>query len=130
MAIRYYPAIIERGQSGYGAFFPDFPGCVSAGDTIEETARSAEEALALQIRGMLADDEALPEPTPVDQIERDPEVDEVARVLIRAELPGKTVRFNATMDEALLARIDTAASARGMSRSGFLADAARRILDP
>jgi predicted RNase H-like HicB family nuclease len=62
MAIRYYSAIVERGRSGYGAFFPDFPGCVSASETIEEVARFAEEALALHIRGMLADGDALPEP--------------------------------------------------------------------
>lgn len=128
MAIRYYPAIIDRGESGYGATFPDFPGCVSGGDTIEEAARSAEEALALHIRGVLADGETLPEPTAMDRIEHDPEVGEVARVLVRVELPGKAVRFNATMEEGLLARIDAAASAQGMSRSGFLAEAARRAL--
>lgn len=35
----HYPAIIERGPEGFGVFFPDLPGCVSAGDTQEETAR-------------------------------------------------------------------------------------------
>ena len=128
MPVRYYPAIIERGSHGYGVFFPDLPGCTSAGDTMEDAALSAEEALALHIRGMMEDGEALPDPTPLDRIERDPEVDEAARVLVRAELPGRTARFNATMDEVLLARVDRAAQAAGMSRSGFLADAARRVL--
>lgn len=95
---------------------------------MEDAALSAEEALALHIRGMMEDGEALPDPTPLDRIERDPEVDEAARVLVRAELPGRTARFNATMDEVLLARVDRAAQAAGMSRSGFLADAARRVL--
>lgn len=129
MTIRYYPAIIEGGREpGFGVFFPDLPGCVSAGDTIDQAARNAEEALALHIRGMLEDGDSLPEATPLDSIPRDPEVEEVARVLVRAEMPGRTVRFNATIDEALLNRIDRAAQASGMSRSGFLADAARRAL--
>jgi predicted RNase H-like HicB family nuclease len=129
MATTYFPAIIEGGnEPGVGVFFPDFPGCVSAGDTVQEAAVAAEKALALHLRGMIEDGERLPEPTPLDQIEQDPEVKELARVLVRAELPGKSVRFNATMDESLLAKIDAAASTSGMSRSGFLAEAARRVL--
>lgn len=72
--------------------------------------------------------DVIPDPTPLDRIDRDPEVDEVARVLVRAELPGRTVRFNATMDDGLLTQVDRAAQVRGMSRSGFLAEAARRLL--
>ncbi|MFD2234080.1 type II toxin-antitoxin system HicB family antitoxin [Phaeospirillum tilakii] len=129
MAIRYYPAIIERGEGpGFGVFFPDLPGCTSAGETIEAAARSAEEALGLHLRGMIEDGDPLPDPTPLDRIEPDPEIDEACRVLVRADLPGKTIRFNATMDEGLLSRIDAAARAEGMSRSGFLAVAAREKL--
>jgi predicted RNase H-like HicB family nuclease len=128
MATRYYPAIVEKATEGYGVFFPDLPGCVSAGDTIEDAAKSAEKALALHVRGMVEDGDALPDPTPMDRIGQDVDVIEAARVLVRIELPGKIVRFNATMDEGLLSRVDTAASAQGMSRSGFLADAARRVL--
>ena len=128
MATRYYPAIVEKAAEGYGVFFPDLPGCVSSGDTIEDAAKSAEKALALHVRGMVEDGDALPDPTPMDRIGQDADVIEAARVLVRIELPGKIVRFNATMDEGLLSRVDTAASAQGMSRSGFLADAARRVL--
>jgi predicted RNase H-like HicB family nuclease len=52
MQQQYFTAIIEAGgNSGYGVYFPDLPGCVSAGDTIEEAARNAEEALSLHLRG-------------------------------------------------------------------------------
>jgi len=129
MAIRYYPAIIERGdEPGFGVFFPDLPGCVSAGDTIEMAARSAEEALSLHLRGIIEDGDPLPDPTPLDRIEPNSEVDEVCRVLVRVDLPGKAIRFNATMDEGLLSRVDAAARTQGMSRSGFLAVAAREKL--
>lgn len=128
MAARYFPAIVDRGASGYGVTFPDLPGCTSGGDTVDDAVRSAEEALALHIRGMVEDGDPIPDSTPLDRIVRDPDVDEVARVLVRAEFPGKTVRFNATMDDGLLTQVDRAARVRGMSRSGFLAEAARRLL--
>jgi hypothetical protein len=58
----------------------------------------------------------------------EPGDDIVATALIPVELPGKAVRVQVTMDEALLHRIDSAASAEGFTRSGFLAQAARERL--
>ena len=46
---RYFPAIIEKASEGYGVFFPDLPGCTSAGATIQEAALNAEEALQAHI---------------------------------------------------------------------------------
>ena len=46
---RHFPAIIEKASEGYGVFFPDLPGCTSAGATIQEAALNAEEALQAQI---------------------------------------------------------------------------------
>lgn len=46
MATVFYPAILERVEGGYSLIFPDLPGCVSAGATLQEAARNAEEALA------------------------------------------------------------------------------------
>jgi predicted RNase H-like HicB family nuclease len=46
MATVYYPAIVERAAEGYSVFFPDLPGCTSAGDTVQAAALNAEEALA------------------------------------------------------------------------------------
>ena len=129
VAVLYYPAIIETGdEPGFGVFFPDLPGCVSAGDTVQEAARRAEEALALNLAGMVEDGDPIPDPTPLDRIPTDPEVREVARLLVRAELPGRAVRLNITLDEGPLAAVDRAARARGFTRSGFLAEAARRLL--
>lgn len=128
MAAKYFPAIVDRSHETFGVTFPDFPGCSSSGSTMDEALLSAEEALALHINGMIEDGDAIPSPTPLDRVERDPELENVAVAMVRAELPGKAVRFNATMDEGLLAQIDRAATARGMSRSGILAEAARKML--
>jgi predicted RNase H-like HicB family nuclease len=84
---RFYPAIVERGAEGYGVFFPDLPGCVSAGDTLQEAARNAEEALQLHVECTIENGDPLPAPSELDAIERDPEVDEAARILVRVDVP-------------------------------------------
>jgi predicted RNase H-like HicB family nuclease len=89
---RYYPAIVERGAEGYGVFFPDLPGCVSAGGTLQEAARNAEEALQLHVEGTIEDGDPLPAPSELDAIERDPEVDEAARILVRVDVPKARAR--------------------------------------
>lgn len=121
MTTVYYPAIIERGRRGYGVFFPDLPGCTSAGDTVTEAALNAEEALAGHLIVAEQYGDIIPEPSELDQLEVDPEVDEVARLLVRVERRGKAVRLNITLDEGLVAAIDRVAE----NRSGFLAEAAR-----
>jgi predicted RNase H-like HicB family nuclease len=124
MATVYYPAIIERAGSGFSVFFPDLPGCTSAGDTVQEAARGAEEALAGHILVTAEHGEELSDPSELDAIEHDPEVDEVARILVRGERPGRSVRLNISLDEGLVAAIDRVAK----NRSGFLAEAARAAL--
>ena len=109
--MRYYPAIVEKeADSDFGVFFPDFPGCVSAGPTMSEAVANAEAALALHIEGMIEDDEALPEPSAIESVAIDPEVRRVALVLVPARLPGNVRRVNITLDENLLADIDATAA--------------------
>lgn len=124
MATVYYPAIIERGEAGFGVFFPDLPGCVSAGDTIQEAAEAAEEALSGHLAVSIEHGDTIVEPTPLDQVQVDDDIDEVGRILVRGERPGKFVRVQITLEDGLLARIDRVAS----NRSRFLADAARAAL--
>ncbi|MGN6270880.1 MAG: type II toxin-antitoxin system HicB family antitoxin [Sphingomonas sp.] len=124
MAVVHYPAIVERAGAGYSVFFPDLPGCTSAGDTIQEAARNAEEALAGHLIVSAEHGDAIPDPSELDAVSIDEDVVEAARLLVRAERPGKAVRVNVTLDEGLLAAIDQVAR----NRSGFLADAARAAL--
>ena len=120
-----YPAIIERAGEGFSVFFPDLPGCTSAGRTQTEAALNAEEALAGHLLVSAQHGDELPAPSSIDAVDRDPEADEVARILVRAEKPGRAVRVNVTLDEGLVAAIDRVAR----NRSGFLADAAREKLE-
>ena len=124
MASVLYPAIVERAGAGFSVFFPDLPGCTSAGATETEAVLNAEEALVDHILVSHEYNEDLAAPSALEDIPHDPEIVEVARVLVRAETPGKAVRLNITLDEGLLAAIDKVAK----NRSGFLADAAREAL--
>jgi predicted RNase H-like HicB family nuclease len=124
VATYYYPAVIERARRGYSVFFPDLPGCTSAGRTVNEAAVNAEDALAGHLLVSEEYGDELGEPSELDRIEVDPDVDEVARILVRGERRGKAVRINITLDEGLVAAIDKVAE----NRSGFLAEAARAAL--
>ena len=47
----YIAYLYKERDSDFGVSFPDFPGCVTAGRTLEEGRRMAAEALALHIEG-------------------------------------------------------------------------------
>jgi predicted RNase H-like HicB family nuclease len=67
--MRHYIGIIHRGvESGFGISFPDFPGCVSAGRTLEETAAMGREALRGHIAVMRDSGEIIPEATTLDAL--------------------------------------------------------------
>lgn len=74
-----------------GVVFPELPGCVSAGDDINDALRMAHEALALHVAGMIADGEALPTPAALDGqlpdwLIEDGPVIEAGRVPVRIEI--------------------------------------------
>ena len=124
MSIAIYPAIVEHAGNEFSVFFPDLPGCTSAGRTIQEAVLNAEEALAGHLLVSAQYGDELSDPTSLDNLEKDPDIKEAARILVRAERPGKSIRLNITLDEGLVAAIDRVAN----NRSGFLAEAARREL--
>ena len=128
MPVAYYPAIIERGKHGFGVYFPDVPGCTSGGDSIHQAVRNAEDALRGHLGIMIEDGDDIAAPTDLDSVPRDPEVREAARVLVRVEIPGRSVRLNITMDDGLILAADAAAAARGMNRSAYLASLVRADL--
>ncbi|MEI9987803.1 MAG: type II toxin-antitoxin system HicB family antitoxin [Aliidongia sp.] len=88
----------------------------------------AEEALAVHLEGMAADGDTLPPPTlPVENTEADPDGKLLGKLWITPQA-SRAARVTITLDETLLARVDQAASARGMTRSGFLAEGARQLI--
>jgi predicted RNase H-like HicB family nuclease len=111
--------------SDYGVDFPDFPGCVTAGATLEEARRMAAEALELHIEGMTEDGMPLPAPASLDIIMADREnADTVAFLVDVPATTSRAMRINVTLPADLVQAIDR----QSRNRSGFLADAAREKL--
>ena len=66
----FYPAIFHNDErGGYWISFPDFPECMTQGETMEEAYEMAVEAMGLCIDDRLKNEESLPEVSaPVDYI--------------------------------------------------------------
>ena len=129
--MRHYIALIHKDAEGdYGVSFPDLPGCISAGSSLDEARAMAVEALALHVAGMTEDDEAVPEPSSLEAVMSDPENrDGVAILVPLADAMAKAIRVNITLPEPDLHQIDAYAEAHGLTRSGFLLTAARKVLE-
>lgn len=121
----YYVGIVTEENGAYGVHFPDLPGCVSAGDSLEEALDGAHEALALHVEGMQEDGEELPKASSPVAVRA-----EASDYLTLAPVPvvvehGAAKRINITLNEGLIERIDRAAKAEGTNRSAYIASAAR-----
>lgn len=58
-----YLIIIEKTETGYSAYSPDLPGCVSTGSTPEETEKNMKEAIEFHIEGLKLEGYEIPMPT-------------------------------------------------------------------
>lgn len=126
----HYIALIHTdADSDYGVSFPDFPGCISAGATLDEARDMAAEALTFHIEGMVEDGEAIPEPSSLEQVMADHENRDGVAILVATEIKSKSVRVNITMPEETLRDVDRYAEAHGFTRSGFLVQAAKRVME-
>jgi predicted RNase H-like HicB family nuclease len=128
----HYVAVIEKdADSAFGVWFPDVEGCFSAGDTVEEAVANAAAALRQHVEAIESAGRPVPHPRAIDDIIPDEEVAasiEAGAILFAVPLladAGRTVRINISLDKALVDQIDLAASKRGLTRSAFLAQAAR-----
>jgi predicted RNase H-like HicB family nuclease len=62
--------IIEEGDSSFGAYVPDLPGCIAAGESREEALQLIAEAITFHIKGLRESGEDVPAPhTFVDTVE-------------------------------------------------------------
>jgi predicted RNase H-like HicB family nuclease len=128
--MRHYIALIHKDpDSDYGVSFPDLPGVITAGSDLDEARKMAAEALAFHLEGMAEDGEAAPEPSSLEEIMKVKENKDGVAVLIEAPAAGvKSVRINITMPADVLDQIDQYAEREGFTRSGFLAQAAKKAM--
>ena len=128
-----YVGILDGGGKTFGVRIPDLPGCYGAGASPEVAIADAMSAAREWVSHRETRGELAPKPRSMVQIMKVEEIDaaqnEVA-VLIPVVLDaGRTVRANLTFDAGLLAAIDEEAAKRGLTRSAFLASAARERLE-
>jgi predicted RNase H-like HicB family nuclease len=60
-----YAVVIEKSESGYGAYVPDLPGCVAVGETLKETEQLIQEAVEFHLETLREDGVSVPEPSAV-----------------------------------------------------------------
>ena len=127
--MKYFYALVRKdADSAFGIEFPDLPGCFSAADEIEDLLPSACEALELWF-----EDQADIDPMRLDQV-RALVAEDLAEGAFIVAVPlirqtGKLVRANISLDRGMLDAIDKAAGERKLTRSAFLADAARKAIE-
>ena len=127
----YYIGLVHKEKdSAFGVQFPDVPGCFSASDDMDHVVSNATEALSLW-----AEDMTPPTPRSLEEI--------VSEADIAADLAGgaflisvpltendtRVVSANISMERGMLKAIDTAAKRRKLTRSAFLAQAARNEIN-
>jgi predicted RNase H-like HicB family nuclease len=126
-----YIAVVHKDlKSDFGVSFPDYPGCVTGSQSIDEAKDMAHDALALHVKGMLQDGEEIPAPSTLEDIMDDPDYSDAVAILVVSvsETKPRSVRVNITVPEDMLRKIDSVAKKRGMSRSSFLVHAAQNAM--
>jgi predicted RNase H-like HicB family nuclease len=135
--VTYYVGILDVGANGaWGVRIPDVPGCHGGGGTPEAAIADAIGALREVAEHQAAKGFALRAPRAVLEVLKDKEAGYDAKrgetfVMVPLVLDqARSVKANISLDAGLLEAIDDAARVRGLTRSGFLASAARdKIID-
>lgn len=121
-AILFVALATAEAQGGYRATFPDLPECVVQAPDLAELLLGARQALSARLQQIADAGETWPKPTPIEQMQPTPGG---IPVLVDVTVEDTPVRVNISLGERLLQRLDAAAEARGMTRSGFIAQAVR-----
>jgi predicted RNase H-like HicB family nuclease len=130
-----FVAIVDGAPGAYGVVVPDLPGCTSGGETIDAALRNAVEAVMLWVEDARGEGEKIPQPSPAENLRNRPEIAAaLADGGVLAYVPlvldaARPVKANLSLDAGLLNAIDEAAERRGLTRSAFLASAAREKIE-
>ncbi|MDG4885100.1 type II toxin-antitoxin system HicB family antitoxin [Mesorhizobium sp. WSM4884] len=129
----HYVGILDGAHDVWGIRVPDLPGCHGGGASPEEAIAEATSAVREWAETRLTKHASLPEARTVADLLRSGEIDSAAgesAVMIPLLIDsGRPVRANLSLDAGLLAAIDAEASRRGLTRSAFIASAAREKIE-
>ncbi|MGB9408396.1 MAG: type II toxin-antitoxin system HicB family antitoxin [Terracidiphilus sp.] len=122
--MEYIAYLHKDKNSDYGVSFPDFPGCITAGSSLEEARTMAVQALAFHVAGMREDGEVIPKPSTLDDLHGDPALKGAVAFLAELREPERTIRINITARQSQIAEIDRRARAKGLTRSSYIVQSA------
>ena len=120
--IVFIAGVVGDRSAGYKATFQDLPGLDAEGRDLPELFLNARQALTSKLESFEKDGEAWPVATPLEEIELTPGAIAIPVDVLVDDPP---VRINISIGERLLQRLDAAANARSMTRSGFIAQSVR-----
>jgi predicted RNase H-like HicB family nuclease len=112
-------------DTGYRAVFADLPDCSAEGRDLAELLVNARHAALAHLQALEDSGEAWPTPTPIERVAVTPGT---IAVLVDVGVEDAPIRVNISLGERLVQRLDAAAEARGMTRSGFIAQSVRMSL--
>ncbi|HJO58666.1 MAG TPA: type II toxin-antitoxin system HicB family antitoxin [Nitrospinaceae bacterium] len=126
--VSYIAYLRKEKNSDFGVEFPDLPGCVSAGKTLEEAKAMAVEALAGHVAVLENIGKPVPAPSSIDELAEDPERGDAVMIMIDLDSElMKPERVNVMIPKHLLGLIDAVAGSG--KRSRFLVEAVERTLN-
>lgn len=123
-----FPAIFYYDEDGISIEFPDLPGCMPCAQSTEEAVKNAKEALGVHLYGMEKDNDDIPEPTDVKDIEVEEGgvlmLVDVYMPVVRDRINNKYVKKTLTLPYWLNAE----AERNGVNFSGVLQEALKKYL--
>jgi len=128
-----YVALVDGEAGAYGVSFPDLPGCVAMGGTVDEALAHAAEALRDWIN-LTEETAVVPSPRSLEDIRSDAEIAEALRegaslaIVPLVRDTGRPAKANLSIDAGILAAIDEEAARRKLTRSALVELMARRML--
>jgi predicted RNase H-like HicB family nuclease len=126
MSTLHFVALVTgQRDAGYRAVFADLPDCTAEGRDLAELLANARNAALARLQALEDAGEAWPTPTPIEQVAVTPGA---IAVLVDVAADDPPIRVNISLGERLVQRLDAAAEAGGMTRSGFIAQSVRMSL--
>ncbi|WP_319467364.1 type II toxin-antitoxin system HicB family antitoxin [uncultured Pseudodesulfovibrio sp.] len=124
-----YVALFEKEKQGFGVTFPDFPGCSTFGEDLNEAVDQAHEALALYVEMYLEEGNELPEATGKKELLALPENKGRKAIFVEVVGDGSDFEeFEVVMHTHLVGRMEKYCREYGISPADFLAVAVRETI--
>ncbi|KXX64202.1 type II toxin-antitoxin system HicB family antitoxin [Marichromatium gracile] len=129
--MRFALALHTDDGVAYGVTVPDLAGCFSAGESLDAAIEAAREAIDAHVELLMEEGTDIPSTRPLAEHQANPDL--AGAVWAFVDVPveryfGPAEKINITVPRRLLRSIDAHAKARHLSRSAFLAQAAREAM--